>query len=191
MIKTVEPQRMPLTNAPLWPLSVAAYRALGEAGLIPQNTELLYGFVYRKMPKSPFHCYLLQKLLQILLRAVSTKCLVRSEQPLTCGESEPEPDLAVVPGTIEDFRTDHPHTAELVIEICITSTEYDRSKLPAYATAGVKECWLVLGEQKQIEVYRLADDGTFAAGTTHGPGGQLTSRAVPEFTLDLAAFFSN
>jgi hypothetical protein len=33
----------------LWPLSVAAYRALGESGLIPKNTELLYGFVYKKM----------------------------------------------------------------------------------------------------------------------------------------------
>jgi hypothetical protein len=43
----------PLKNAPLWPLSVEAYHALGEAGLIPKNTELLYGFVYNKMSKSP------------------------------------------------------------------------------------------------------------------------------------------
>jgi hypothetical protein len=38
-----------MRGAALWPLSVAAYRALGEAGLIPQNTELLYGFVYAKI----------------------------------------------------------------------------------------------------------------------------------------------
>ena len=31
---------------------------------------------------------------------------------------------------------------------------YDRSKLRAYASAGVKECWLVLGREKQIEVNR-------------------------------------
>jgi Uma2 family endonuclease len=190
MIKTVEPQRMPLTSAPLWPLSVAAYRALGEAGLIPQNTELLYGFVYRKMPKSPFHCYLLQKLLHLLLRAVTAKQLVRSEQPLTCGESEPEPDLAVVNGVIEDFRNDHPHTAELVLEICITSTDYDRSKLSAYAAAGVKECWLVLGEQQQVEIYQLSDLGTFDERISHGPGGKVTSRVVPAFSLDLAELFS-
>lgn len=181
---------MPLSSAPLWPLSVAAYRALGEAGLIPKNTELLYGFVYRKMPKSPFHCYLLQKLLQFLLRAVPAECLVRSEQPITCGESEPEPDLAIVKGDIENFRNDHPHTAELVIEICVTSADYDRSKLPAYAAAGVKECWLVLGERKQIEVYRLSASGTFSEVATHGPGGRLTSSVVPEFSLDLAALFS-
>ncbi len=181
---------MPLQNAPLWPLSVAAYRALGEAGLIPKNTELLYGFVYRKMPKSPFHCYLLQKLLQILLRAVLEKHLVRSEQPITCGESEPEPDLAVVKGGIEDFRNDHPHTAELVVEICITSADYDRSKLPAYAAAGVKECWLVLGEKNQIEVYRHPAGDKFTERVTHGPGGKLTSSSLPEFTIELDALFT-
>lgn len=181
---------MPLPSAPLWPLSVAAYRALGEAGLIPQNTELLYGFVYRKMPKSPFHCYLLQKLLQLLLRAASAQHLVRSEQPLTCAESEPEPALAVVQGGIEDFRNDHPHTAELVIEICITSAEYDRSKLPAYAAAGVKECWLVLAEQKLVEIYRNPAGDKFAGYVTHGPGGKLTSSAVPEFAVELDALFT-
>lgn len=191
MIKTVESQRMPLSSATIWPLSVAAYRALGEAGLIPKNTELLFGFVYRKMPKSPFHCYLLQKLLHMLLRAVPAHFLVRSEQPITCGESEPEPDLAVVSGAVEDFRNDHPHTAELVVEICVTSAEYDRSKLPAYAAAGVKEVWLVLGEQKQVEVYQLPGNGTFAGFTTHGLGERLTSSTVPQFSLDLAGLFSN
>lgn len=181
---------MPLQSAPIWPLSVAAYRALGEAGLIPKNTELLYGFVYRKMPKSPFHCYLLQMLLQILLRAVSASHLVRSEQPITCGESEPEPDLAVVKGQIEDYRNDHPHTAELVIEICITSAEYDRSKLPAYAAAGVKECWLVLGEQKKIEVHRQPTDGKYAECVILGPGGKIQSSAVPGFAVEIDALFA-
>lgn len=190
MIKTVETPRMPLQSAPIWPLSVAAYRALGEAGLIPKNTELLYGFVYRKMPKSPFHCYLLQKLLQILLRAVSASHLVRSEQPITCGESEPEPDLAVVKGQIEDYRNDHPHTAELVIEICITSAEYDRSKLPAYAAAGVKECWLVLGEQKQIEIHRQPAGDRFSECVKYGQGDKPTSSSVPGFTVDLDALFA-
>jgi Uma2 family endonuclease len=181
---------MPLKNAPIWPLSVAAYRALGEAGLIPKNTELLYGFVYRKMPKSPFHCYLLQKLLRILLSAAPPNHHVRSEQPVTCGESEPEPDLAVIKGEIEDYRDDHPHTAEFAVEICVTSADYDRSKLPAYAAAGVKECWLVLGEQKQIEVHRQPVGDKYAECATHGPGGKLTSAAVPQFTVDLDALFT-
>ncbi|MCW5554368.1 MAG: Uma2 family endonuclease [Verrucomicrobiae bacterium] len=189
-MKTVEFPQAPLRDAPMWPMSIAAYHALGEAGLIARNTELLYGFVYRKMPKSPIHCYLLQKLLQMLLRVVPASHLLRSEQPITCADSEPEPDVSVVKGSVEDFRLEHPRTAELVIEICVTSHEYDRSKLRAYASAGVKEVWLVLAPEKQIEVHRQPGDGKFAEPDSFGPGGQLICTALPEFTLDLDALFS-
>jgi hypothetical protein len=46
----------------------------------------------------------------------------------------------VVRGEIADFRHAHPTTVELVIEICGSSHEYDRSQLRAYASAGMKEC---------------------------------------------------
>jgi Uma2 family endonuclease len=190
MTNPVESPPVPLPGAPLWPLSVAAYRVLGESGLIPKNTELLYGFVYTKMSKSPFRSFLLQFLLEALIRVLPAGRLLRTEQPIMCGDSEPEPDLAVVAGCNKDFRQDHPHSAELVIEVCITSHDYDRSKLRAYATAGVKECWLVLGPEKQIEVYRLPKEGQFSEHSIHGPGGTLTSAALPEFTLSLDAFFA-
>ena len=116
--------------------------------------------------------------------------MVRTEQPVTCGDSEPEPDLAVVPGRNEDFRQDHPHSAELVIEICLSSHEYDRSKLPAYATAGVKECWLVLGPEKQIEVYRQPAGGQFTEHAVQGPGGNLASVVLPSFVVELNTLFA-
>ena len=190
MMNSVEPPPTPLRGAQLWPLSVAAYRALGEAGLIPKNTELLYGFVYTKMSKSPFHSFLLQFLHEALSRVLPAGRLLRTEQPLTCADSEPEPDLAVVGGRKEDFRHDHPRTAEFVIEVCVTSHDYDHSKLRAYAAAGVKECWFVLGPEKQIEVYRQPQDAQFAEHSRQGPGGTLTSSALPEFSLTLDALFA-
>ncbi len=162
MLQAAEHFPTPLKGAPVWPLSAAAYRALGEAGLIPKDTELLYGFVYRKMSKSPFHSFLVQLLHELLLRVLKPGMIVRVKQPLTCGDSEPEPDLAVVMGRNEDYRNDHPHTAELVIEVCVSSHEYDRSKLRAYAQAGVKECWLVLAPEKQIEIHRTPGGDTYA-----------------------------
>ena len=190
MKNAVETPLIPLRGAPLWPLSVAAYRALGEAGLIPQNTELLYGFVYTKMSKSPFHSFLLQYLHEALSRVLPMERLLRTEQPISCGDSEPEPDLAVVAGCKEDFRHDHPRTAELVVEVCVTSHDYDRSKLRAYAGAGVKECWLVLGPEKKIEVHRQPAGEQFAECAVHGPGGSLTSTAIPSFTVDLTSLFA-
>lgn len=188
---TVTEAPKPVVRGPqVWPLGVKAYHALGELGLIPEKTELLYGQIFHKMPKSPFHTYLLQILLEILRAAVPQGFIVRSEQPITCADSEPEPDLSVVRGEISDFRHGHPNTAEFVIEICVSSHEYDRSKLRAYATAGVKECWLVLGPEKQIEVYRRPQGEQFAEHALHGPGGALTSTAAPGFTVELNSLFA-
>ena len=172
------------------PLSVKAYRALGEMGLIPKQTELLYGQVFHKMSKSPLHSFLAMRLLRLLQALVPTGYLCRPEQPITCQDSEPEPGLAVVKGREEDFRQEHPHTVELVIEVCVTSHDYDRSKLRAYANAGVKECWFVLAPDKQIEVHRQPAGDQFAERTICGPGGRLTSTAVSEISLDLDALFS-
>ena len=189
-MKTAEIHQVPVRGAEVWPLSVEAYHALGEVGLIPKQTELLYGFVYHKMPQSPFHTLLLLRLLRLLQQILPPGCHVRPEQPLTFADSESEPDLAMVLGLEDDFGHAHPTTAELVIEICVSSHDYDRSKLRAYATAGVKDCWLVLAPEKQIEVHRQPQGEQFAEHAVHGPGGTLTSAAVPSFTVELKQLFA-
>ena len=80
--------------------------------------------------------------------------------------------------------------AFLAIEVCVISREYDRSKLPAYAGAGVKECWMDLGPEKKIEVHRQPAGEQFAECAIHGPGGALASTAVPGFTVDLGSLFA-
>ena len=187
---TVEAPKTAACGPQVWLLTVHAYHALGELGFIPEKTELLYGQVFHKMSKSPLHTFLQQFLLEALQKFVPAQLYVRSEQPLTCADSEPEPDLAVVWGNKESYRHEHPRTAELVIEVCVSSHEYDRSKLRAYARAGVKECWMVLGPEKQVEVYRQPMAGQFAERTTHGPGGQLTSLALPSLTVGLDQLFA-
>src|SRR5437773_10443349 len=175
----------PATVAPEpWRLSVEDYHALTNSGLIPEKTELLYGQVFHKLAKSPTHSFFQVQLLEALRPATPAGTHVRQDQPITCRDSEPEPDLSVVRGSVQDFRHEHPRTAELVIEVCVTSHEYDRSKLRAYANAGVKECWYVLAPDRQIEVHRRPTGDQFAERTIHGPGGRLTSSAVPEVAVD-------
>jgi len=77
-----------------------------------------------------------------------------------------------------------------VIEICVSSHEYDRAKLRAYASAGVGECWLVLGPEKQIEVHGRPTGDQFAERSVHGPGGRLISATVPLFSVELDALFT-
>ncbi len=188
-MKTAEPPRVPLAGAPVWPLSVPAYRVLGEAGLIPKNTELLYGFVYQKMSKSPLHSALVSRLVRLFREVMPPGFLTRSEQPVTCADSEPEPDVSVVRGEEEDFWEEHPNTAELVIEICLGSYDYDSSKLRAYSLAGVKECWLVLPKEKKIEAHRRPKNGDYTVKQSYGPGGRIKSSALPQIDLELDRIF--
>ena len=186
----VQAPNAPIPGPQVWPLSVKAYHALGEMGLIPERTELLYGQIFHKMSKSPFHSALSLRLLKLLHPILPVDCHIRPEQPITCEDSEPEPDIAMIRGREEDFWHEHPRTAELVIEVCVTSHDYDRSKLRAYAGVGVKECWLILGPEKQVEVHRGPVSGQFTESAIHGPGGQLASGSVPEIVLGLDAFFA-
>jgi len=189
-MKAVEMVKAQASGPRIWPLSVKAYHALGEMGLIPERTELLYGQIFHKMSKSPLHSGLVMRLLRLLQTVLPSGWHIRPEQPLTCTESEPEPDLAVILGREEDFWDEHPRTAELVIEVCVTTHDFDRSKLPAYAGLGVKEVWLVLGPEKQIEVHRNPAGEVFASNFVHGPGGTLKSLAAPWFTVDLNLLFA-
>ena len=63
------------------------------------------------------------------------------------------------------------------------------TKLRADATAGVQECWLVLGPEKQIEVHRQPQNGQDAQTSAHGRGGSLTSAVVPGSSLELDRLF--
>src|SRR5260221_6469860 len=100
---TVQETNAMVSRPKVWPLSVKAYHALSEMGLIPEKTELLYGQVYHKTPKSPCHSNLFMRLFQLLLRAVPPELQVRPEQPITCGSSEPEPDLSVVRCAVNEY----------------------------------------------------------------------------------------
>lgn len=96
-------------------ISVEGYHRPGEMGLLSEDVELLRGIVVTKMPKSPLHELVTQKLMHQLIRQVPTGYEVRGEGPLTLRDSEPEPDISVVRGSPDDWGTAHPSTADLVI----------------------------------------------------------------------------
>lgn len=137
------------------PISVEQYHQMGETGIIAADTELLHGVIVKKMVKSPEHSWLVQRLLEWLRGVIPAGYHLRQEQPLTFDDSEPEPDIAVVLGSAEDFRRRHPETATLIIEVAISSESLDRQKGQAYAAANAPHYWLVLPQRRIVECYRL------------------------------------
>ena len=171
------------------PITVEQYHALFAQGLISEKTELLEGIIVEKMSKSPLHSSVAQKLLRKLRAATGEKLDVRQEQPITCRRSEPEPDLAVVAISPDDYASGHPQTAELVIEIAVSSAEIDRRKAAIYAEAGVREYWIVLPETRQIEVHTNLTQSRYFVQRIFTVGQTAFSEVLPAFRVELSGLF--
>ena len=100
-------------------LTPAQYHRLYEMGIIPEKTELLSGILVEKMPKSPLHTWMVAFLQAWLGTIVNCSVHIRSEQPLTLSDSEPEPEYRSCYRKFERI----PFTSSVVCEAC------DRSRL--------------------------------------------------------------
>lgn len=171
------------------PITVEQYHRLSDAGIISERTELLRGVIVDKMSKSPLHFCIVKMLMTWLETAIPPGFYVRQEGPITLSDSEPEPDIAIVKGSLADHRLTHPTTAEMVIEVAIASLELDREKAAIYAAAGVPEYWIIIPDQQAIEVYtspaadgyasiRRHDDVTVALAPMNFPELSLLPREL-------------
>jgi Uma2 family endonuclease len=141
----------PVIRARVPAMSVENYHRLAELGTMAPNVELIRGALIEKMSQSPLHASIVELIREFLTASLPGQFFVRQEKPLTLADSEPEPDLAVVRGSRRDFLSAHPTTADLVIEVSISTEHLDRVKLGLYAEAGVREYWLLLAEERVIE----------------------------------------
>lgn len=135
----------------------AEYEQLAEACVFrpDERVELLDGEILTMTPQKSLHSAAVYVISKHLDGLFGLGYLVRSQLPLALDPaSEPEPDIAVVPGQPWDFRDAHPTTAELIVEVADTSLRFDRQKGPLYARAGIPEYWIVNLVDGILEVYR-------------------------------------
>lgn len=176
----------PETRRTVFPVSVEFYHEAGRLGLIGEDVELLEGVIFTKMPKSPFHEWLVEVLRELLAIHCGNSFHVGKERPLTCRHSEPEPDLAVLRGSPADYRFQHPTTAELVIEVAINTQQRDRIKAGIYAGAGVKEYWLIEPEAGLVTLHMQPQGDAYEAVRSFQPEEEAVSTVFPGFALRLA-----
>ena len=179
----------PKVRQAIFPLSVEVYHQVGELGLVDERVELLEGSLFKKPAKSPLHSWLVQFLFRLLEQSLPSELFLRKEEPLTFSNSEPEPDLAVVKRVSDNYRHAHPETAELVVEVAISTVEVDRQKAAIYAAAGVREYWLVIPATGSVEVYREPAAGVYTQRQTLTSPASLESSVVPGFTASLREMF--
>ena len=144
---------------PIWKLTVQDYHRMIDAGVLGEDdqVELLEGFLVPKMPHNPHHDGTIELFDEVLRRLLPTGWRIRIQSAVTTGDSEPEPDLAVVRGTARSFLQRHPQANDigLLVEVADSTLLQDRhDKARLYARAGIIEYWIANVRDRQVEVFR-------------------------------------
>ncbi len=104
------------------------YDQLVEAGIFgpDDRIELLDGLLVAREPQGERHATVVGLVRAALEKAFGGAYHIREEKPIALDEqSEPEPDVVVVPGRLRDYLTAHPSRPVLVVEVADTSLALD------------------------------------------------------------------
>lgn len=120
-----------------------------------ERLELLEGTIVQKMTQHEPHIRSLLLTYEALRRVFGVGYVIRTQAPLRLGlKNRPEPDIAVVKGTLRD-PVETPDQAILVVEIADSTLSGDRGlKAAIYAANGIEDYWIVNLPERIVEVYR-------------------------------------
>lgn len=178
-----------------WKWTRADYYKLGELGFFQgRRVELLFGEIVEMSPIGWPHVVGCRKTAGVLERTFAgVGWVTRGDEPIDLTESDPQPDVAVIPGRFEDY-TDHPTTALLVVEVAEATLAQDTTtKAEVYATAGIPDYWVLELTNRVLHVLR--DPAPLPAGLgatayrTHltlGPADRVSPLAVPAASIPVA-----
>ncbi len=138
--------------------TVDQYQRMITLGIVPEDTpvELLDGWIVNKMARNPPHDSAILRTQTALIRRLPANWFCRGQSGMTTDTSQPEPDLAVVPGPLELYDHHHPtgHEMALVIEVSDSTLARDRNvKAPLYAQGGTPIYWILNIIDDWVEVY--------------------------------------
>ena len=152
-------------------ITVDEYERMIEDGTIGEDDpiELIEGRLVAKMTKKPDHMSSSGRARRAIESVLPPVWHARVEGPvrIPSRDSEPEPDLAVVRGDIDDYEDRHPDPADvaLVVEIAKSSLAEDRKLAETYGGGGIPTYWIVNLVHRQLEVYARPANGTCSSLT--------------------------
>ena len=174
------------------------YERLVDLGAFDDDepVELIGGQLIVAEPKGSEHATGVEMAGDALRAVLPAGWIVRGQNPISLDdESAPEPDIAVVGGSLADYRHAHPTRPALIIEVAETSLRFDRiEKGSLYARAGIADYWIVNLVDRVLEVYRDPDaDVTAPYGWRYlsverfTPPSSVAPIAIPAASISVAA----
>jgi Uma2 family endonuclease len=145
----------------LYRLTLRQFETMIGAGVFgDERVELLNGIMVARMTTYPPHDFAVMALAAAFrVMLPQTEWSVREEKSIRLGaRSRPEPDIAVVRGSLTEYarRPPNEHDVALLIEVSDTSYADDTDrKRRLYERFGVPEYWVVDLKNRQVEVFTL------------------------------------
>lgn len=177
--------------------SRAEYEKLIEIGFFQPGDpiELIGGELMVAEPQGAEHYTAIRRTARALEVAFGSGWDVRTQGPIGLDdESEPEPDVAVVPGSLDDYSREHPARPVLTVEVAVSSLGVDRQrKGSVYARAGLTDYWVLNLVDRVLEVYRepVADSAApfgwrYGRLEMLGADADVTPLAAPAASIPVA-----
>jgi Uma2 family endonuclease len=162
----------------IYRLSVDEYERLVAAGVLDDpRVELINGFLVRKMAKNPPRVLTTKSLTQRLEPIVPSGWHIGKEDPVRIPDwDEPEPDVSIIAGAPEDYRSRLPGPADIAVLAEVSETTLDRDqgdKLLAYAAGGIAVYWIVNLVDHQVEVYSGPSPSGYQSRQDFTPGLEI------------------
>ena len=147
--------------------TLAEYHHVVDAGVLDdQPVELLAGEIAVMSPEGVPHASISTEAGEYLTLLLAEHAQVRQAKPITLSavNSEPDPDLAIVRRSPQQYRDHHPYPDDVLwlVEYANTSLSKDLDeKKRLYAEAGIPEYWVVNLRDMTLMVFRDPGAGTY------------------------------
>jgi len=162
----------------LYQMSVDEYERLADAEFLKdRRIELINGWLVKKMTTKPPHVVAVDASRAAIAEVLPPGWWLREEKPVRIPDfDEPEPDVSVVRGSRQDYRSRHPGPGdiEFIVEVSDTSLSWDRrEKLSAYARANVPTYWILNLVDRQLEVFTSPAANGYQTSQVFGPDDRV------------------
>ena len=169
--------------------TVYEYHRMAEAGILHEDdrVELIEGELSEMAAIGTRHFTSVNALTRLLVTEAGDEAIVSIQNPIRLnGNSEPEPDVAVI--RLRDYRDSLPGPEDVLslIEVSDTTLSYDRNvKLPLYARSGIPEVWILDLTGELVERHTGPSGDIYRHLDRARRGENLDSTTIPGLTLDV------